>query len=713
MSEAPGPRAGLSHLLPSGLAFRLRRLAYLISRGLLSLRTRGLSATLQRVGNEFTPADPAARAQLVFPEAHETAPPVFTPSPQPRASVIVPVYGQLAMTLDCLAALALHSGEVEMEVIVVDDASTDDTPRVLPGIEGLRYQRMPANAGFIAACNEGARLARGEFLVFLNNDTLVQPGWLQALLDTFTTHPDTGLAGAMLVYPDGRLQEAGGLVFADGSGWNLGRFDSPGDPRHGYVREVDYCSGAAIAVAAELFQRLGGFDSHYAPAYYEDTDLAMRVRAAGLKVRYQPASVVVHREGATSGTDLASGTKAYQRVNQKKFQARWDEVLQSEHAVPGTEPLAASRRHRRGQVLVIDVQVPKPDRDSGSLRMLNLLRLLLERGLHVVFLPDSREREGRYATALEQLGVEVWSRAWLGDMPKWFARHGARFDLVITSRHYVAASYEPLLRKHAPRARWVFDTVDLHFLREQREAEMGRGSLRLAQRTREQELRLMARADATLVVSTHEYSLLGELLPAARVEVLSNVHEIAGCRRGFNDRRDLVFVGGFRHPPNVDAARWLVGEIWPRVRERLPGVELHLVGGDVGDDIRVLGDSPGVHVRGHVPDIAPLMDGCRLALAPLRYGAGVKGKVNLSMAHGQPVVATSCGVEGMHLETGVDVLVADDAEGFADAIVGAYTDQATWERLSAGGLANVQRHFSFAAAGETLDRLLADLLPAR
>jgi len=260
---------------------------------------------------------------------------------------------------------------------------------------------------------------------------------------------------------------------------------------------------------------------------------------------------------------------------------------------------------------------------------------------------------------------------------------------------------------------WIFDTVDLHFLREQREAELGRGSLRLAQRTREQELRLMARADATLVVSTHEHALLAQLLPGARVEVLSNVHEVAGCRRGFQARRDLLFVGGFRHPPNVDAARWLVDEIWPRVRARLPDVALHLVGGDVSDEIRALGDVPGVHVRGHVPDIDPLMDGCRLAVAPLRYGAGVKGKVNLSMAHGQPVVATPCAVEGMHLIAGTDVLVAEDAEAFADAIVSAYADQATWERLSAGGLANVERHFSFAAAGATLDRLLGDLLPDR
>ena len=195
---------------------------------------------------------------------------------------------------------------------------------MLPGIPGLRYHRNPQNLGFIGACNAGAELAarRVSWCSSTTTPRCRPAGWTRCC-DTFARHPDAGLAGSKLVYPDGRLQEAGGIVFADGSGWNYGRFEDPAHPRFNFVREVDYCSGASIALRRDLFLQLGGFDSHYAPAYYEDTDLAMRVRAAGLEVRYQPASVVVHHEGISSGTDLRTGVKAYQVSNQNKFLERW------------------------------------------------------------------------------------------------------------------------------------------------------------------------------------------------------------------------------------------------------------------------------------------------------------------------------------------------------------------------------------------------------
>lgn len=698
--------------LPANLAFRTRRMGYLFSRGLLSLRTRGIWPTLQRVLLELARARADAIDGLVLADPDESGLPRFDPVEHPQASIVVPVYGQFAMTRDCLNALARQAGDASMEVIVVDDASCDETPEQLRDLPGLRYHRMATNSGFIDACNAGASLASGRFLVFLNNDTIVQPGWLDSLLSTFTHYPDTGLAGARLVYPDGLLQEAGGIVFNDGTAYNHGRFESPEEPRFGFVREVDYCTGAAIAIPAALFRDLGGFDTHFSPAYYEDTDLAMRVRQAGLKVRYQPHSVVVHREGATAGTDENSGAKAYQRINRRKFRERWQARLAADHPAPDMHPVLAGQHRCKLRILVIDVQVPHPDRDSGSLRMVNLLRILGELGHAVSFLPESRDRDGPYGLALEQLGVELWSRRWLGSVPSWFARHGHRFDVVIASRHYIASAYAPLVRSLAPRARLVFDTVDLHFLREQREAELGGLARRQADRTRELELGMIHAADASLVVSTHEHDLLAELAPEARVAVVSNVHEVPGCRRDFNARRDLVFVGGFRHPPNVDAVTWLVEDIWPLLVQRLPGVQLHVIGGDVPAGIQALGRVDGVTVHGFVPDLDPFMDGCRLALAPLRYGAGVKGKVNLSMAHGQPVVATSCGAEGMHLEHGVDVLVADTPAAFADAVVAAYSDPVLWARLSSGGIDNVSRHFSFDAARRTLGALLDELVPA-
>lgn len=694
--------------------YRARHYRQLAGRGLSSLRSRGVAETWRRFRQMRTVRKDAPYAPVVTaPESADSA--LRLPRPRaPRASIIVPVYNQLHYTLACLRALSDCGDRTAFEVIVVDDASSDASQRVLPSIPGLRYHRNPQNLGFIGACNAGAELAAGEFVVFLNNDTTVAPGWLDALLQTFDQHPDTGLAGSKLVYPDGRLQEAGGIVFADGSGWNYGRFEDPAHPRFNFVREVDYCSGASIALRRSLFLQLGGFDSHYAPAYYEDTDLAMRIRQAGLKVRYQPASTVVHHEGISSGTDLASGVKAYQVSNHKKFFARWRDELAATHRPPGSDPEVASERGRRHRVLVLDACTPTPDRDSGSLRMVALMRAMRDEGCSVVFFAENRAHDRAYTQALQQLGVEAWWHPFLTDVPAWLARHGARFDLVVGSRHYVLSPVLPLLRTHAPGAHVVFDTVDLHHLREQREGEMSgdAAQLRKAARTRRTELGLIAQCDTTWVVSGAEQVLLAREMPTAKVDVVSNIHDVHGPGKPWAERRDLLFVGGYRHPPNVDAALWMARDIFPHVRAHLPDVVLHLVGAEPPPELQALADLPGVTLHGFVPDLTGLLEGARVGVAPLRYGAGVKGKVNQSLAHGQPMVATLCAVEGMHLVDGVDVLVADDAQAFAAAVVRLYRDQALWETLSAGGLENTRQHFSPAAVRATLKSLLGSL-PAR
>ena len=693
------------------LRFFLNRSAGLFRRGMASLRTRGLRGSWLRVQKHLRPVPRAQRRPLYLPEATPFAP--FTlattaaDGSAPKASIVIPVFNQFAHTLACLRALAAHPSRASVEVIVVDDGSTDETQTALPQVAGLRYHRRAQNGGFIAACNDGAAHARGEYLVFLNNDTIPQPGWLDALLDTFDGHPGCGLAGAQLLYPDGRLQEAGGIVFADGNAHNYGRFESPDDPRHAFVREADYLSGAAIAVPRALFSQLGGFDTRYAPAYYEDTDFAFTVRRAGFAALYQPASRVVHMEGTTSGTDTGSGVKAYQVRNRGVFQEKWRDALTSHPAANG-DPDAAALRQRRRTVLVIDESTPRPDRDSGSLRLVNLMRLLREEGAHVVFLPADRAHDGAYTEALQQLGVEVWHAPYIERATTWLHQHGHRFDTVIVCRHFVAREFLPALREHAPHAKIVFDSIDLHYLRERRGAEISGDptQLRAAERTRALELDVIARSDATLVVSEAERALLAQDAPHAKVEVLSNLHHVAGPGLPYALRHNLVFVGGFRHPPNVDAVQWFVSSVFPLIRARLPEVKFHCIGGDVPEEIAALAAQPGVQVHGHVPDITAYMDGARIAIAPLRYGAGVKGKVNLSMAHGQPVVATSCAVEGMHLRAGEDVLVADEAQAFADAVLMAYGDAALWQRLSANGLHNVERHFSLEAGRDVVRRVL-------
>jgi len=703
---------------PTSLAdvgFLLRRGLGLIRRGWASLRSRGWRATWERTRLQLSPA-PRVPPIALFAPADAPFAPFSIPgailadgsdtAPPPVASIVIPVYNAFAHTLACLRTIAAHPPATPFEVIVIDDGSSDDTADALPLIAGVRYRRRAQNGGFIAACNDGAALARGEYLVFLNNDTVPQPGWLEALVAAFAEDPAIGLVGAQLLYPDGRLQEAGGVVFADGSAWNYGKFASPDDPRYAYARDCDYASGAAIAIPRALFAELGGFDTRYALAYYEDTDLAFAVRAAGKRVVYRPASRVVHAEGVSAGTDTNAGMKAYQVHNRAVFAEHRREALVAQLPA-NTVPTPALLHRKQKQMLIVDATMPRPDRDSGSLRLVNLMRLLQEEGAHVVFLPADRHRIEPYAAQLQHLGIETWYAPFAARPAAWLREHGARFDTVMVSRHYIASEFLTLLRRHAPQAKIVFDTVDLHYLRERRGADVAQDAVlaRAAERTRALELAMIAQADITLVVSDIERELLRNDAPNAKVDVLSNLHRIAGPGASFAERRDVVFVGGFRHPPNVDAVRWFVGDIWPRVHARLPDAHFHCIGGDVTPEIAALAAQPGVRIHGHIADIDPYMHGARVAVAPLRYGAGVKGKVNLSMAHGQPVVATACAVEGMHLRDGIDALVADDPAAFADAIVRLYEDEALWAAIARNGLESVAQHFSLDAARDTVRRV--------
>lgn len=694
--------------LPTEAHFQLLRTLGLARRGWLSLRTRGLASTWQRL-RQHLHGSPLPMPGVWLPPPAPFAPFSLPTSEHPHASVVIPVHGACAHTLRCLRALALHPPATPFEVIVVDDASPDDSLARLRQIGGLRLHARAHNGGFIAACNDGAALARGQFLILLNNDTVPQPGWLDALLAPFNESPDVGLVGARLVYPDGRLQEAGGVVFSDGSAWNYGRGEHPQDCRFTYRRDADYLSGAAIALPLALFRTLGGLDSRYAPAYYEDTDLAFAVRAAGYRTLYQPEAVVVHVEGATAGTDPGAGVKAAQTRNRAVFAHKWAAALTAQPA-PGTCPDPGLLHRKQRQVLIIDANTPRPDCDSGSLRLFELIRTLREEGAHVVFWPANRQADGDYTRALQQLGVECWHAPFAPALPAWLRRHGPRLHSVLVCRHYVARECLPSLRRYAPQARVVFDTVDLHHLREQRQAALAgdHAGLRAAARTRRQELALVAAADVTTVVSPVERELLQAALPAARVEVLSNLHRPALPGPGFAARSDLLFVGGFRHPPNIDAMRWFVQAIWPTLRHAAPGLRLHCIGADAPPDIWALANVPGVHIHGHVPDLRPWLDGCRMAVAPLRVGAGVKGKITLALAHGLPVVATPIAAEGMQLRDGEEVLLAEDADAFAAAVLRLEQSPELWRRLSVQGRAHLLRHFSVDAARPTLRRLLLD-----
>jgi GT2 family glycosyltransferase/glycosyltransferase involved in cell wall biosynthesis len=614
----------------------------------------------------------------------------------PDVSIVIPVYGQLAYTLNCLDSLYRHASKYSMEILVGDDASPDETSQWLSQLERIHYVRHAQNGGFIQNCNATAERARGRFVVFLNNDTRVVDGWLDGLIDSFSAFPDAGLVGSKLFYPDASLQEAGGIVWRDGSAWNYGRNDDPNRSRYSHARKVDYVSGCSIAVRRETWHDLGGFDTHFAPAYYEDTDLAFRVRGIGLAVYMQPLSKVIHYEGKTSGTSLAQGVKAYQVENHRKFYDRWKDVL-ANHRESGAEPWLERQRDIRKCVLVIDTVTPTPTRDAGSVVTVGLMRVYQALGYHVLFLPEDNFLFDASATAyLQGLGIECLYAPYETSLSDVLRRYSPYLSVLQVIRPEPARRALDALAREGIRLKTLYLNADLHFLRLQRQAQLQDRAdlLQAADEMKAVELDILRRADATFVHSSYERDLLLAERPDAKVEVLPLAYDVAGAAAPLAERKDVIFVGSFNHPPNLDAATWLIEAIWPKLEAMAPEAKLLIVGADPPEALRAMA-SDRILITGHVASLTPWFERSRVFIAPLRFGAGAKGKVVSSMAHGVPVVATSLAVEGMDMDAGRVGFVAETADDLAARVAALYAapDEA-WLRLSRNGLDIVAETFS-------------------
>jgi GT2 family glycosyltransferase len=618
-------------------------------------------------------------------------------SDRPLVSVIIPCYGKPWLTLQCLKAIAKFPPAVPFEVIVVDDASGEPGVELLRSVAGLRLEINPANLGFLKSCNRSAQLATGDYLFFLNNDTLVCEGWLEPLLAIFDRFPDAGLAGSKLLFPDGTLQEAGGIVWNDGSAWNYGRSDDPDKPEYNYVREADYISGCAILIPRALWNQLGGFDELFAPAYCEDSDLAFRVRGAGRKVYYCPSSAVVHLEGASQGTDVTSGIKAHQVENTKKLYQRWRQTLSKEQFPPGVEIMRARDRSRdRKTALIVDHYIPQPDQDAGSRTMLAIIECLLHAGYMVKFWPEDLNYIPGYTEALQSRGVEVFY-GFGHFFDEWTKQNGHAIALAVLSRPAVAMRHIGPLRRYS-KATIAYYGHDLHFQRVGMQAQRA-GDARLAAEAAEMETierSMWRKADVVLYPSPEETAVV-RTESARAATIIPYAYDDFGDGRAPADNQEVLFVAGFAHPPNVDAAVWLTSEIMPLIWERAPNATLALVGANPSPAVRGL-VGPRVDVAGRVSEdeLRARYARARVAIVPLRVGAGVKSKVVEALREGLPLVTTSVGAQGLPgLEQAASV--ADDPRGIAEAAVKLLLDDAAWLEASVQQVHYAREHFSRAA----------------
>jgi len=727
------------------------------------------------------------------------------PVKDPIASIIVCNHNKLNFTLNCLYSLNQVKNSTPFEVILVDDQSTDESPIILPKIGNLKYFYNEKNLGFLKSSNLGAIKARGEYLVFLNNDTIVTDYWLDKLID-FLSQENVGLVGSKLLFPNGTLQEAGSVIFSSGDAWNYGGGQNPYESKYMVSDEVTYCSGASLAIKKKLFFDLNKFDEQFAPIYYEDTDLAFTVRQQGLRVFFVADSVVYHLRGITQGRGKNGGVLDLQILNKKKFVMKWKDTLSSmprditeaealkkysrlldemslslqveklvrpieisalgervyelgvviarleylylksqndirqltelytnswswrltkplrigfrwfeiisgwstSSEIPSNDcqPIKTGEKKSSKNILVIDHYIPTFDQDAGSRRMFNLLKIFIDLGYNVIFWSVYGQKMEPYTSALLRAGIVTLQ----GTLSDHLEMEGDNYGLVILSRLHIADEFGELVKKYCPRAQVIYDSADLGYVRESRRAQVedDKELMVSAFKLKELEIKVTSATDLTFVASENEKQILERECPNSLVEALPVVWEVRP-QPLFVNKKDLLYIGGFSHSPNVDAVKYFVAEIFPLIKQQIPEVVFYILGSKPPDDIINL-STPDIIVTGYVPDVSDYFDHCRVAVAPLRYGAGVKGKITHTMSYGIPTVTTAIGAEGMNLTNEVDILIADDPKEFADKVISLYTDERFWRVISENSLKNIGKYYNFEVVRGKVKFILDKLL---
>lgn len=632
-----------------------------------------------------------------------------------RVSILIPAYNNAAELATCLESIFSFPASADFAVIIGDDASPDVDLRVFGGFPGVRVVRHPRNLGYVNNVNTIARLASTEFIVTLNQDTLVLPGWVDELISEFEQTSNCGAVGPRILDSEFRILEAGGLLFQNAEAAHRGRGSHADDPRLNYSAHVDYVSGCALLTRKDVWQQLGGLDEDLAPAYYDDVDYCLRLANLGLAVRYAPLSCVIHFEGTSMGKSEfdTSSLKRFQSVNRQKLTIKYPSL--ATRTSMADRPWPDSHSPDSLQAVCILENVPNPLRDGGAVDFTLFIEYLLELKFQVSLLFTSRV-EDRDTNDWRALGVRC-------------AQIDDAIALDLIERATAVISFGTMVgvelnRREFSHAHWIHHTSDCATRRLEQMIEIQKDSPVMSHESLRWYAGLPRDPEAMWQIErqTIERPTVGLLvsredLDYCRKRGATGNLQVFPIMKGFSGPIDhtqlppthptVSFVGSFFHSPNPDAVDYFLTDIWPLVLQRIPKAQFLIWGSNISSKkSKEWSLFPNVQTRGWFSEWGDVIAETRTFVSPLRFGAGMKHKVIHSILLGRPVIGTHNSFDGLDKSLLHPAFVSDDPRTLAELLVGSLTSPVRWTEALQLGLRAIGTSFYRSSERDRVSRLI-------
>lgn len=634
----------------------------------------------------------------------------FKSSDKPLLSIAIVLYNKVGLSFACLQSIK-ETVKVDYQLIIIDNNSSDETPLLLANIKGADIIQNNENLHFNQANNQALKIVKGKYFLLLNNDTVLHKRTVENAIETIENQNKCGAVGAKLMFPNGKLQEAGSIIWNDASCLGYGRNDNPELPQYNFLREVDYCSGAFLLTKTSLFEKHGGFDARFEPAYYEETDYCLWLNTIGYKVIYNPKVEVTHFE---FGSGLSDWAIKLQQTNQQKFLQKHCETLKK-HPAPDfsniIEHRFASSNACPEHILYIDDRVPHRDFGSGFPRSNTIVNIIHELGYRVTIYPLNFPDEDTWDIAYRDINphIEIAKGYGLSRFEEFINERKNYYQIIWVSRPHNIQAISKYLDPLQEKLKIIYDAEAIFAQREIALCELKGEHIdeELTKQKIASELELSDIAHKVNTVSAMDAKYFTNY-GKTNVEILGHLLEPTKKRIQFDEREDLLFVGNLDYnlSPNTDSLLWFIKEVFPIIQNQIQGIKLNVVGSSNAPILKKI-KNKAVKIHGRVDSIEHYYNRNRVFIAPTRYASGIPFKIHEAAANGIPVVATKilCHQLGW-IDNNIILKSEINAEEFALNVINLYSHQNLWEQLQSNAIEKIKKEMSFEAYQDTIKRIV-------